>query len=73
MRAYLITTGLLFGVLALLHIWRMDVEWPREGTHPLFIFGMGALVLLPGALSWWAWVLLRKLSNQKADARRKEP
>jgi hypothetical protein len=64
MRAYLITTGLLFGVLALLHVWRMMVEWPQQGAHPVFILGMGALVLLPGALSWWAWTLLRKLSNR---------
>jgi hypothetical protein len=52
MKAYLATTGTLFGLLAALHVWRMVVEW--TGTTRWFGAGTG---LLAAALSLWAWVL----------------
>ncbi|MDB5290537.1 MAG: hypothetical protein JWL69_1778 [Phycisphaerales bacterium] len=58
MKAYLVTTGILFGVMALLHVWRAIAEWPHPTVSPLFVLGMTALVIVPGALSWWAWRLL---------------
>ncbi len=61
MKAYLLTTCVLFGLLALLHVWRAIVEWPHPTVSPGFVLGMAALVALPGVLSWWAWSLLRKL------------
>ncbi len=60
MKTYLLTTGWLFGVLALLHVWRAIAEWPAA-PNPLFVLGMAALVFVPGALAWWAWRLWRKL------------
>jgi hypothetical protein len=60
MRAYLVTTGLLFGLLAALHVWRAVDEWPGANLG-LFVVQMGALVALPGGLSWWAWRLWRKM------------
>lgn len=61
MKAYLITTGALFGILSVLHVWRAVAEWPQSSPSLLFIAGMSVLVLLPAALAWWAWRLLRRL------------
>ena len=52
MRAYLATTGTLFGLLAALHTWRMLVEW--TGFAAWFGAGTG---LLAAGLSVWAWTL----------------
>ena len=37
MKAYLITTGTLFGVLALVHIWRAIDAEPKLATDPWYI------------------------------------
>ena len=66
MKAYLVTTGTLFGLLAAVHVWRAIEEWPHSTVSPAFVLEMGALVALPGALSWWAWRVLRNLSNDRA-------
>lgn len=62
MKPYLIVTGSLFGLITVLHIWRAVAEW--SDFHSLgFGLGMTALIALPAVLSWWAWRLLRNLSN----------
>ncbi len=54
MKAYLITTGTLFGVLALVHIWRaLDAE-PALATDPWYI----VVTLVAAAMSVWAFRLL---------------
>jgi len=66
MKAYLITTGVVFGLITVLHLWRMIAEWPKMATDPVYI----ALTLLAAALSFWAWRLLRLSSrpvNQPRD------
>ena len=60
MKAYLIITGALFGLMAGVHVWRAIEEWPQTTSSAGFLLGMAALVALPGILSWWAWRLLRK-------------
>jgi tetrahydromethanopterin S-methyltransferase subunit E len=63
MKAYFVVTGLLFGVLAALHVWETIVNWPKAASpSPGFLLGMAALILIPAALSWWAWRLLRTVS-----------
>jgi hypothetical protein len=62
MKAFLITTGSLFGLMAIVHIWRAIDEWPHQGLSVGFVFEMTALIALPAALSVWAWWCLRKLS-----------
>lgn len=62
MKAFLITTGSLLGLMAVVHIWRAVDEWPHQGVSLGFILGMGALIAVPGALSAWAWWCLSKLS-----------
>ena len=37
MKAYLITTGTLFALLAVAHLLRTIVEWPGLGTDPWFL------------------------------------
>jgi hypothetical protein len=57
MKAYLITTGTVFGLITLTHIWRALAEGPHLATDPLFML----LTIASAALSLWAWGLLRRL------------
>jgi len=65
MKPYLVTTGILFGLIAVLHVWRAIAEWPHGSVGPWFALGMAALVALPGVLSCWAWRLLLNLSADR--------
>jgi hypothetical protein len=53
MRAYVITTGAIFGLIILAHVWRVIEEGPRLATDPTFVF----TTLVSVALSLWAWRL----------------
>jgi hypothetical protein len=64
MKAYLITTGMLFGLMAVIHVWRAIAEWPHP-TGLGFVLGMAALIVVPGILSWWAFRCLRNLSDDR--------
>ncbi|HMC28682.1 MAG TPA: hypothetical protein VKM56_12905 [Verrucomicrobiae bacterium] len=55
MRCYIMTTGALFGLITLLHIWRMIVEGRKLAADPWYIL----LTLIAAALAVWAWRLLR--------------
>jgi hypothetical protein len=63
MKACLITTGVLFGLLTLVHIWRLFAESPHlfaESPHladPWFIL---IITLVAAGLGLWAWRLLRR-------------
>lgn len=59
MRAYVMTTGVAFGVLALVHIWRVFKEEPTLATDPWYIL----ITVAAAALSVWAWRLLRRSSR----------
>lgn len=54
MKAYVMTTGGVFGLIALAHVLRIVAEGPRLATDPFFVL----LTLLAGGLSLWAWRLL---------------
>jgi hypothetical protein len=58
MKAYLVITGSLFGLLAVMHLLRAIAEWHSLKTDPAYFLGMAALGLLAAALSVWAWRLL---------------
>lgn len=60
MKAYLITTGTLFALLALAHLLRTIVEWQRLTTDPGFIVEGPGIGIVAAALSLWAWSLLRR-------------
>jgi hypothetical protein len=59
MRAYLIVTGTVFGLIAVLHLLRGILEWHLLSTDPWQFLGMAALGVVAAALSFWAWRLLR--------------
>ena len=59
MKAYLITTGTLFGLIAVAHLLRAIQEWHLLRTDPWYFLGMAALGVVAAALSVWAWRLLR--------------
>jgi ABC-type uncharacterized transport system permease subunit len=66
MKAYLILTGTLFGLMAVVHVWRAIAEWPS--TPGAGFFGlMAALILLPAVLSIWAWRLLLKRCDKNSQ------
>ena len=51
MKSYLLTTGSLFGLITVVHIWRMAVE---PSSRDVFMAGITALST---ALALWAWRL----------------
>lgn len=55
MKAYLITTGAIFALLTLAHIWRIVAEEPHLARDPWFIL----ITLVAAALCFWAWRLFR--------------
>lgn len=61
MKAYLVTTGSIFSLITVLHVWKAIAEWPQPPVNLGFLLLVAALVALPGVLSWWAWRLLRNL------------
>jgi hypothetical protein len=64
MRAYLITTGVLFALLVLAHIWRATTE-PSLTRDPWFLL----FSVLAAALSIWAFSLLRRAPRPASDTR----
>jgi hypothetical protein len=58
MKAYLATTGTLFGLLAVLHFWRIFAEWNSFQAKTWYLAGIGAIGVVAGALSIWAYRLL---------------
>ncbi|HSS21043.1 MAG TPA: hypothetical protein VLL54_13295 [Pyrinomonadaceae bacterium] len=55
MKAYVITSGLIFGLLTIAHILRAVMEGRHVLTEPVFIL----FTLLSAALAIWAWRVLR--------------
>jgi hypothetical protein len=55
MKAYVMTTGVLFGLITVAHLWRVFQEGPRLGTDPWYVL----ITVAAAALCLWAWRLLR--------------
>jgi hypothetical protein len=55
MKAYVMTTGAVFGLLTLAHLWRIIVEGPHLATDPLYVL----ITVAAASLCIWAWRLLR--------------
>ena len=55
MKAYLATTGTVFGLITAAHVWRVVVEGMRLATDPVFI----VLTAASAALCLWACRLLK--------------
>lgn len=56
MKAYVITTGAVFGLLAIAHLVRMVVEKGHLATEPEYLI----LTAVPAALCAWAVYVLRR-------------
>jgi len=63
MKAYLITTGSLFALLALVHLVLTITHWPRLAADPWFILQGPVIGAGAAALCFWAWRLLRLLAR----------
>jgi hypothetical protein len=57
-RAYLISTGVLFALVAVAHVWRVIAESSELATDPWFIL----LTVLAVGMSAWAFRLLRSVT-----------
>lgn len=55
MKAYVMTTCAVFGLITLAHVLRVVAEGPRLATDPFFVL----LTILSTALCLWAWRVLR--------------
>ena len=56
MRAYVRTTGVLFGLLAAVHVWRIFAESSSLATDPWILLS----TVVAAALCLWSWRLLRR-------------
>lgn len=55
MKAYLLVTGTIFGLLTLAHVWRVVAESTRLAADPWYVL----ITVLSAALCLWAFRLLR--------------
>ena len=56
MRTYVMTTGVIFGLLVVAHVWRMIAESASLATDPWYLL----ITVAAGLLSVWALLLLRR-------------
>jgi hypothetical protein len=56
-KAYVMTSGAIFGLITLVHIWRVFEEGTRLVSEPWYVL----ITLAAAALCLWAWRLLRTL------------
>jgi hypothetical protein len=55
MKAYVVTTGSIFGLIVLAHVWRVIAEGAHLASDPVYI----ALTVAAAALALWAYRVLR--------------
>jgi hypothetical protein len=60
MKAYLITTGAIFALLALFHLVGTIAEWHRLASDHWFIVRGPTIGLVAAALGLWAFRLVRR-------------
>ena len=65
MKAYLITTVTVFGLITLAHLWRIFVEGRHLATDPLFML----LTVAATGLCVWAFRLLSRATLQRPSER----
>ncbi len=60
MKAYLLTTSVLFGLITLAHLWRIAAETSRLFSEPDFL----CLTVLAAGMCSWGIVLVRRLPRK---------
>jgi hypothetical protein len=59
MKAYIITSAAIFGLITMAHLLRVVMEGSRLATEPVYIL----LTLGSAALSVWGWYVLRQANR----------
>jgi hypothetical protein len=59
MKAYVVTTGVVFGLLTVAHLWRIVEEWPHLATDPFYLL----ITAAAAALGLWAWRLCQAVER----------
>jgi len=59
MKAYVATTGVLFALLVLVHVWRAVEEGQHLAKDPAYI----VITALAAAMAFWAWLVLRTMRS----------
>jgi hypothetical protein len=60
MKAYLMTTSVVFGLIVLSHVWRIVEEGQHLARDPFYI----SITALAAAFCLWAWRLLWRMQRQ---------
>jgi hypothetical protein len=60
MKCYVITTGTVFGLLVVLHLWRVIEEGPHLAANPWFLL----FTFAAAALCAWACCLIRSTGRR---------
>ena len=63
MRAYLVTTGIVFGLFAVWHVFELASGLRSSATDAGFIIGVSLIIVVAGAFSVWAFRLLRGMGK----------
>ena len=61
MKTYVTTTGAVFGLLTLVHIWRIIAEWPHLAKDPWYLL----ITAAAAALCLWACMLRMNNHSQR--------
>ena len=65
MKAYLATTGILFALLAVLHVWRIVAEWNSLSTEAWSLATILAGIVVTAGLAIWALRLFAAESRRE--------
>lgn len=57
MKAYLVTTGVIFGLITAGHVWKAIAEGPQTARNPLFLV---LTALAAGMCVWAFWLVSRR-------------
>ena len=59
MKSYVITTGTVFCLIVVVHVWRAIAEGPALAKNPFYIL----TTVIAVTLSLWAWRVLRTMPH----------
>lgn len=59
MKAYLVTTAVIFGLFAIGHIFELLSHWATWGADKWLVFGLSLITVISGVLCIWALILLK--------------
>ncbi len=60
MRAYLLTSGILFGLVAFMNLFLTIEHWRLPATDPWLVIAPAVVFAATAAMATWAWQLLTR-------------